>query len=221
VAHDLDRPRNLIGHEREILEQSAAPRDGPPRALSTFAAQSANALSALRFVLASAWVALYFSGHARRPALAAIAAVAAASDFIDGRLARRLAIAGGAGQWLDSVADVTFVLAALGCAAASGALPVYIPALIALAFAQYAADSLILKRAAGPIRSRLGHWGGIINYALVLVLAFAPPDSFPLVAIRAIAPAIALFYLGGIAERAIGYWRSSQGAARAGSQSSR
>jgi len=207
VADDLDSPRKLDGHKSEILEQSAAGRDRGARGLSAFTAQSANALSALRLVLAAAWVALYFSGEAGRLTFTAIAAIAAASDFLDGRLARRLAIVGSAGRWLDSVADVTFVLAALGCETASGALPIYIPALIALSFAQYAIDSLVLSGAAGPISSRLGHWGGIINYALVLALAFAPANSFPARAMRALAPAIALFYLGAIAERASGYSR--------------
>jgi len=133
-----------------------------------------------------------------------MAVAAAASDFIDGKIARRLGVAWEAGGWLDSVADVTFVLAALGSYAASGELPSLIPILIALSFGQYAADSMWLHRAAAPVRSRLGHWGGIVNYALVLAMALFPwSREF----IRAIAPTIELFYIAAIIERAIGYRR--------------
>jgi phosphatidylglycerophosphate synthase len=203
VAHDLDRPREFVGHEGSILEQTAAARDSG----GILRAQSANALSALRFVLAAAWVALALAGAAERAEFAGLALAGAASDFIDGRLARRLGVSGGFGRWLDSVADVTFVLAALFCEAARGAIPYYVPALIACSFAQYAIDSLALDASRGPIRSRLGHWGGIVNYALVLALAFAPPGGPAAAAIRAFAPALAIFYLAAIAERALGYRR--------------
>ncbi|HVA82502.1 MAG TPA: hypothetical protein VNF29_16350, partial [Candidatus Binataceae bacterium] len=74
-----------------------------------------------------------------------------------------------------------------------------------VSFAQYAIDSPILHRAAGPIRSRLGHYGGVINYGLVLGLAFAPPGSIASRAIKESAPALALFYSAAIAERALEY----------------
>ena len=120
-------------------------------------AQIPNGLSALRFALAAIWIELAAHGHQGRLAFAIIAIVAAGSDFIDGRIARRLGVASGSGRWLDGIADVTFVLAALFCEAATGALPFYIPILIALSFSQYAIDSLfILQPATGPIRSRLG-----------------------------------------------------------------
>ncbi len=158
-----------------------------------------------RFGLAAAWIAIYLAAPAARLAFAVIAIAAAASDFLDGRLARRLGVGGGAGRWLDPVADVTFVLAALGCAAAAGAIPLYIPILIVASFSQYAIDSRILQRADGPIRSRLGHYGGVVNYALVLVLALTPPGGAAGAAIKTAAPAIALFYVAAIIERALAY----------------
>jgi phosphatidylglycerophosphate synthase len=104
-----------------------------------------------------------------------VALIAAGSDFIDGRVARSLGVASGRGRWLDAIADVTFVLVALSADAFAGALPYYIPLLIALSFGQYAIDSILTARAeAGPIKSRLGHLGGIVNYALVITLAVAP-----------------------------------------------
>src|SRR5580693_8726081 len=97
-------------------------------------AQIPNGLSALRFALAAIWIELATHGHHGRLAFAIVALVAAGSDFIDGRVARRLGVASGSGRWLDGIADVSFVLAALFCEAAAGAMPFYIPILIALSF---------------------------------------------------------------------------------------
>ena len=178
-----------------------------PRRGSSMYAQIPNELSALRFVLAAVWINLAVYGHEGRLAFAIVAIAAAGSDFIDGRIARRLGVAIGSGRWLDGLADVTFVLAALFCAAAAGAIPFYIPILIALSFSQYAIDSIVIgARASGPIRSRLGHWGGIINYALVITLAIAPPPAFPGAMVHDLAPLIALFYVATISERAWLYY---------------
>ena len=171
-------------------------------------AQIPNGLSALRFALAAIWIELAARGHQGRLAFAIVAIVAAGSDFVDGRIARRLEVASGSGRWLDGIADVTFVLAALFCEAAARAIPFYIPILIALSFSQYAIDSIVIgARASGPIRSRLGHWGGIINYAIVITLAIAPPPAIPGTIVRGLAPLIALFYVAAISERAWLYYR--------------
>jgi len=166
-------------------------------------AQIPNGLSAIRFALAAIWIVLAAHGNQERLAFAIVAIVAAGSDFIDGRVARRLGVASGSGRWLDGIADVTFVLAALFCEAAAGAIPFYIPILIALSFSQYAIDSLLIGQpATGPVKSRLGHWGGIVNYAIVITLAIAPPPAIPGALVRGLAPLIALFYVAAISERA-------------------
>ncbi len=172
-------------------------------------AQMPNGLSVIRFALAAIWIELAARGHQGRLAFAIIAIVAAGSDFIDGRIARRLGVASGSGRWLDAIADVTFVLTALLSEAAAGAIAFYIPILIALSFSQYAIDSVVLGgRAARPVRSRLGHWGGIINYALVIALAISPPPALAGAIVRALAPLVALFYLAAISERAWLLYRS-------------
>jgi phosphatidylglycerophosphate synthase len=173
------------------------------RKIAAVIAQIPNALSAIRFALAAIWVGLALNQHQGRLAFAIVAIAAAGSDFVDGRIARRLGVASGSGRWLDGIADVTFVLAALVCEAARGAIPYYIPILIALSFSQYAIDSaLIAERASGPIKSRLGHWGGIINYALAITLAIAPPPALPGAIVRELAPLIGLFYVAAMGERA-------------------
>jgi hypothetical protein len=104
---------------------------------------------------------------------------------------------------------VTFVLAAILCASWAGEIPFYIPILIATSFSQYMIDSVVLgEPAAGPIKSRLGHWGGIVNYALVIVLAFAPPPATIGAIVRDLAPLIAMFYVAAISERAWLFYRS-------------
>jgi len=143
------------------------------------------------------------SGDRRPEILGPIALAGAISDFVDGRVARRMNSADGFGQWLDSLADIVFVLTALACEAHAGAVPVYIPTLIAVSFTQYVIDSLMICGSSTPVKSRLGHWGGVINFALVITLAFAPPPRWPL--LRAAAPLLAIFYLAAIFERTLSY----------------
>jgi phosphatidylglycerophosphate synthase len=191
VADDLDRAGSFGGHKSTIVEHPGG----------AILAQIPNILSALRFALAAVWIGLATRGYQGRLAFSIVALAAAGSDFIDGRIARRLSVASGRGRWLDGIADVTFVLAALVCEAAAGAIPYYIPILIAVSFSQYAIDSAVVgARASGPVKSRLGHWGGIINYALAITLAIAPPPALPGVVVRDLAPLIGLF--AAICERA-------------------
>jgi phosphatidylglycerophosphate synthase len=137
--------------------------------------------------------------------MGSIALSAAISDFVDGRVARQMRCADGFGRWLDSLADVVFVLTALTCEAWMRAIPTYIPALIAVSFAQYAIDSVVISDSSTLVKSRFGHWGGVINFALVLLLAFAPPPRWPGMLVREASPLIASFYLAAIIERVLGY----------------
>jgi phosphatidylglycerophosphate synthase len=166
-----------------------------------------NALSAARFVLAAAWIALAAAGVSIRLPFVALVFGAWATDYLDGNLARRFNVASGVGRWLDSIADVTFVLAALLSEAALRAIPFYIPILIAVSFTQYALDSTLLAPSGGPIRSRLGHLGGMINYALVIVLAFSKPHRAAGRFLRKICPLIALVYVAAIVQRAWLFYR--------------
>lgn len=168
-------------------------------------AQAANLLSAARVVLALAWLIAFGAGYTGAVVLGSIAIAGAISDLLDGRIARRMGIAGGVGRWLDSIADIIFVLTALWCEAWSGAIPFYIPILIAVSFSQYAIDSMVLSGA--PIKSRLGHFGGIVNFALVIVLAFAPAPAMSGIMLRELSPLLAIFYIAAIGERVVGYFR--------------
>lgn len=191
------------GHKESILEHSTNPRERP----GTLLAHLPNLLTLSRFALAAIWIAIAFAIPLAHPALAAIAIFAAVTDFIDGRVARRLGVAYERGGWLDSIADVTFVLSALCCYAAVDQLPWAIPFLIAVSFSQYAVDSMWLHRAGGPVKSRLGHWGGIINYALVLAMSLTTPASAVRTYMSGLFPVIELFYIAAIIERSLTYQR--------------
>lgn len=108
--------------------------------------------------------------------LAAVVFVAVClSDCFDGVLARRAGRASARGRILDGAADIVFLLAALGAASVMALVPWWVPAAVAAAFAFYVADSwLLTRRDAEPnlVGSRIGHLGGICNYALVGVLTF-------------------------------------------------
>jgi phosphatidylglycerophosphate synthase len=168
-------------------------------------AQIANLLSGSRFVLAVLWVIAFVSGNRHPEILGSIALAAAVSDFVDGRIARWMGHAASVGRWLDPLADIVFILTALSCEALARAIPIYIPVLIACSFLQYAIDSAVTGGSSAPVNSRLGHWGGIINFALVLVLAWAPPPLLPARLVRQASPLLAIFYVAAIFERTLNY----------------
>lgn len=103
-------------------------------------------------------------------------AIAATSDFVDGRLARATARPTAHGALLDTLADVSFVLAATGGGAAIGLVPWAAPLAIVAAVVSYALASLRRSTHAGAwclARSRIGHAGGVANYALAGLVAGA------------------------------------------------
>jgi phosphatidylglycerophosphate synthase len=166
---------------------------------------AANLMSASRFFLAALWFVVYASGNRRPALLGPIALAGAASDFADGCLARLTGSPDEFGRWLDAIADIVFILTSLSCEARAGSIPPYIPILIALSFAQYAFDSSVILGSATPVASRLGHWGGVINFVLVITLACAPPPRLPGRLVRWTAPLIGILYIAAIIERALSY----------------
>jgi phosphatidylglycerophosphate synthase len=171
----------------------------------SFLTQSANLVSASRFILACIWVAVFFAHRSHPQILRAIALGGAVSDFLDGRIARWTHSASQFGRWLDSAADIVFILTLLSCETYAGVIPVYLPALVAVSFAQYVVDSVLIRGSAVPVKSRLGHWAGVFNYIIVIVLAWAPPPRAAGRLLQDLAPMIGLFYLAAMCERALSY----------------
>lgn len=126
----------------------------------------ADLLTALRLVLALpfAWT---LRGEDPAAALWAglILAVAIATDLLDGILARRAGMISGYGRAFDHTADVVFVVSGLAALASRGVVPWLLPALVALAFAQYVVDSYVLHRERDLRMSALGRWNGILYFA--------------------------------------------------------
>ncbi len=101
-------------------------------------------------------------------------AVAAASDYVDGPLARQAGGASAYGVMLDSVADIVFVLVGLSAGAFVGRLSWIVPAAVVCSAGPYLVASVRRTRAERrPARaySAVGHWAGIANYVLVGTVA--------------------------------------------------
>ncbi len=153
------------------------------------------------------WLLAFVAGKRGSEVLGSIALAAAVSDFADGRIARWMGHADGVGRWLDALADIAFILTTLSSEALAGAIPIYIPVLIGCSFAQYAIDSVAINGSSTPVKSRLGHWGGVVNFALVLVLAWTPSPLLPPRLVRLASPLLASFYIAAMVERGLNYWR--------------
>ena len=123
----------------------------------------ANLLTLLRLLSVAPFALLVHRGDS--PWVAAILfCVAIATDLADGPLARARGTASGVGRALDHASDFAFVDSGLAAAALRGALPWLLPVLVALAFAQYVADSYWLRRSGELRMSALGRWNGILYF---------------------------------------------------------
>ena len=146
-----------------------------------------------------------------RPAWLALAIflVAAATDFIDGRLARASGSASDRGQVLDSAADIIFVGTGLVLFAAGGRIPWLVPAAMAGAVVVYVRDSLHPGRGEdAPLldRSAIGHAAGVANFALVglLTVQHGYPQWVP-VALVGLATVVTIaLNLGSVLQRLAG-----------------
>ena len=140
----------------------------------------ANALTALRLLLAVPFALLMVRPDGWSAALAGLVlATAIATDLLDGTMARRRGTASAGGRLFDHATDCLFVTTGLAAAAVRGALPWPLPVLVAVAFAQYVADSLWGRRTRTLRASALGRWNGILYFAPlvgdVLVRLGLPP----------------------------------------------
>ena len=142
----------------------------------------ADVLSGMRLLLAAAMPWLLPRGGVW-PLV--VWSLAAASDYVDGPIARRRGATSLRGAVLDNVADVAFVLVGLGTAAALGLIPWVVPASIGLSAGAYAAASLRRSPSGTRLaRSHLGHWAGVLNYACLGLVAGAvawPSAAWPAV----------------------------------------
>lgn len=88
------------------------------------------------------------------------------SDVFDGIAARRWGNPNRIGGILDHSADFVFVTSTLFALAMIGKVPLVLPILVFVAFAQYVLDSRVFQREK-LIPSKLGRWNGISYFVLV------------------------------------------------------
>jgi CDP-diacylglycerol--glycerol-3-phosphate 3-phosphatidyltransferase/cardiolipin synthase len=100
---------------------------------------------------------LAVAARADAAALACLGA-AAATDVIDGRLARRLRVASAAGAWLDVGADALVTTVALAMLGNTGALPSALFVAPLLAFGVFAATSRHGRPRYDPVGKYYGAW---------------------------------------------------------------
>ncbi|MBU6280596.1 CDP-alcohol phosphatidyltransferase family protein [bacterium] len=171
-------------------------------------------LSASRLVLAPLFVASMPAGAGEAPASLAplaIAVVAAATDFVDGRLARRTGSTSAAGAALDVAGDAAFVLCALAALARSGAVVPALPvaaavALAAFAWSRRAGASRPPSPAAPPapraVADVLGHAAGVLNYGAVIAASALPLVPRAAAAVRWASVAVAIANVAPLLARA-------------------
>jgi len=150
--------------------------------LDRWGPHAANLLTATRVALTPLFVLTVWLAD-RSVLLGVIAvvifAVVAASDVLDGRVARRWRSDSAAGRTFDHFADIGYVICALTTYVCLGLAPWWVPAAIIGSFGFYVVDSqrgtprpTEATRVSLPplIGSRIGHIGGVCNYVLVGVL---------------------------------------------------
>ena len=124
----------------------------------------ANGLTLLR-LLSAPVAALAILNRAHGSALF-LFVFAVVSDLADGRLARSRGEESVLGGVFDHTSDAIFVSAGLAACAWHGLVPMVLPGLILLAFAQYALDSRVV--AGRPLRaSWIGRYNGIAYFVLL------------------------------------------------------
>lgn len=134
----------------------------------------AHLLTGLRLlaVVPAAWA---FSRGDRVPAwlLVVLVAVAIATDYFDGIVARQSGTASARGMLFDHTTDFLFVTSGLAGASVAGLVPTMLPVLIVVAFTQYVLDSYFLHRQRQLRMSYLGRWNGILYFVPLVMITIA------------------------------------------------
>lgn len=125
----------------------------------------ANTLTAVRLILVAPFVLFMANGDERSAALALLMwAVALATDFLDGFVARRRATVNAWGGTFDHTSDFLFVTGGMFAGASRGAFPWILPICITAAFAQYVIDSYWIHHQSKLRWSSLGRYNGMLYF---------------------------------------------------------
>ena len=125
----------------------------------------ANALTAVRLLLVVPFAFFMAKGDERSALFALTAwAVALATDFLDGPIARRRRTVSALSGAFDHTSDFFFVVTGIFAGALRGAFPWILPICIAAAFAQYVIDSYWIHRQVKFRGSKLGRYNGMLYF---------------------------------------------------------
>ena len=126
---------------------------------------TANFLTALRLLLVVPFTFFMARGDLRSAVLALVTwAVALATDFLDGPVARREGTVTALSGAFDHTSDFLFVACGMFAGALRGVFPWILPVLVTLAFAQYVIDSYWFHRQIKFRGSQLGRYNGILYF---------------------------------------------------------
>jgi len=167
------------GRRDEVAAGPPGPGD-PPARPDAGPVTLPNALTTLRLFAAPVFLALYVTGDLRWAAV--VYAVAAATDLLDGLVARALHQHSRLGEILDPLADKLLAFCALVALAAAGRLPIWLPVLVVGRDATLVAGAAILQLigVGGQIRIAPTRAGKYATFALaVLVLGELAEDLAP------------------------------------------
>jgi CDP-diacylglycerol---glycerol-3-phosphate 3-phosphatidyltransferase len=125
----------------------------------------ANFLTAIRLLLVAPFAFFMAKGDVHSAVLALVTwAVALATDFLDGPVARRQGTVTALSGAFDHTSDFLLVTSGIFAGALRGAFPWILPVLITLAFAQYVIDSYWVHRQIKFRGSQLGRYNGILYF---------------------------------------------------------
>ena len=110
--------------------------------------------------------------------LLALIAIAIASDYFDGKVARAFKTTSARGMLFDHGTDFVFVSTALFALSTVGLSSVLLPLLIVVAFSQYVLDSYFLFKQKQLRMSFLGRWNGIFYFIPIVLVAASRLPAF-------------------------------------------
>jgi phosphatidylglycerophosphate synthase len=128
------------------------------------------AISSLRIAALPLFVIFYSKGN--MAACLGLLFFCAATDYLDGYLARRLSVASKLGAYYDATTDFTFMFGLYAFFVFLGLYPVWLTVLIVAAFAQFIATSLFAKKLYDPV----GKYIGSALYIGVALTLLAPDE---------------------------------------------
>lgn len=149
-------------------------------------------------------------------ALLVMLMLAIASDYFDGKVARKMNTASARGQLFDHTTDFLLVSSGLFGAAYAGLVFPWLPILIVLAFSQYVVDSYFLYRQKQLRMSFLGRWNGVFYFLPLIVIALmrleplAPLTPILNILLLVIVSALTLSTLASMLDRALAPMRLSK-----------